>query len=176
MPEPDTSRTAVPSTIGSGSISPTSAAASIPVAPDEIAMATARSSASTRSEGSATVDAAYVRPSWSRTAAPCSAPVRARDARARVTSLASSAGSSMLRTYRLATRDRTQATHEHLADPVAPPRRSLGLEPQTADLDDAAADRDLAQMLRHESADRVDILVLDRDVEKILQIVDLKAR
>ena len=53
-------------------------------------MATQTPSAETWRDGSSTVAAAYVRPSRSRTAAPSGAPVRARVARARVTSFASS--------------------------------------------------------------------------------------
>jgi len=64
--------------------------------------------------------------------------------------------------------------HENPADTVASARRSFGLESQTFDLDDTAADRDLAEVLGHEPADRVDILVLDRDVEEVLEVVDLE--
>ena len=69
----------------------TTAAASRPFTPDDSAIATASCSAVRSTVSSATVQAAYVRPSESRTAAPSAARVRARAARASVTSLASSA-------------------------------------------------------------------------------------
>ncbi len=75
----------------SSSPSASSTAASSPFAPDETAIATQTWIADNDSDGSATDAAAYVRPSRSRTAAPSTAPVRTRVARARVTSLRSSA-------------------------------------------------------------------------------------
>ena len=64
--------------------------ASTPREPEATAIATATPMADTRRDGRSTVAAAYVRPSASRSAAPSAAPVRARVARASVTSLRSS--------------------------------------------------------------------------------------
>src|SRR3954469_8416028 len=84
------SRTAACPGPSSVDASVTTAAASSRLAPAAAADATASCSAVIDRRGSATVAAAYVRPSWSRTAAPSTAPTRARALRARVTSFWSS--------------------------------------------------------------------------------------
>src|SRR5947207_2124404 len=90
----DRSRTAAAPELSTVDDSDTTAAASTVDDPAATAFATASCSAVSASDGSATVAAAYVRPSPSRTAAPSTAPIRARADRARVTSLVSSVDSS----------------------------------------------------------------------------------
>ncbi len=93
------SRTTARSAGSAASASLTSAAASRLDAPLDTAMATARRSADSFSEGSATAAAAYVRPVSSRTAAPSAAATRARADRARVMILRSSGPGSTAFTW-----------------------------------------------------------------------------
>src|SRR5690606_802966 len=112
--------------------------------------ATASCSAVRCSDGSATLAAAYVRPSPSRTAAPSTAPIRARAARANVTSLVSSLSSSTpLPTPAAPSRLRAAGSrirclpllspcrlrlilhwaYQHRIDPVPTPGGALGYQP-----------------------------------------------
>src|SRR5690606_25746372 len=117
--------------------------------------------------------------SRSRTAAPWATWRRAREARARVTSLASSGGSSMPRMYRPRSGLgghvlRLDTGDDHPADAVPPTLRRLRLEAQAPHLHDRPGDGDRAQMLGHQPADRVDVVVLDADAEQLLEIVDVE--
>src|SRR5690349_13916272 len=131
--------------------------------------------AETGSEGRSTVAPAYVRPSRSRTAAPSAAPVRARVARASVTSLASSGLSGSVIFLLLGSSGRHPGDPDR-TDPVAPAGRALRLEPQPERLDVRAADRHAAEVLGHEAADAVDLLVLDPEVEELAEVVDREPR
>src|SRR5215471_15146593 len=84
------SRTTARSCGSGASASLTRAAASRTAAPLEMAIATARRNADSRSDGRFTAAAAYVRPVSSRTAAPSAAATRARAERARVMIFSSS--------------------------------------------------------------------------------------
>src|SRR5680860_283887 len=88
-PVPARSRTAARSSTRAAVASPRTATASRPRAPLDTAIATATCTADRLNESRATVAAAYVRPSVSRTHAPSMAPVRARVDRARVSSFVS---------------------------------------------------------------------------------------
>src|SRR5690606_8097723 len=109
-------------------------------------------------DGRSTDAAAYVLPSVSRTAAPSAAPTRARVARARVTSLASSAlsGVSVIALLLVPLGGLVvhgggiDEPHQHRTHLVASTRRALGLETQSVDLDHRAGQRNPAQVLGHQ--------------------------
>src|SRR5687768_11393747 len=161
----------------------TTAPASSPVAPDEIAMATARSSALSSSDGRATDVATYVRPSRSRTAAPPAAWMRARDDRARVTSFSSSGVTFMPRSFRRVSMQRgyrldlvSHPADVHASDAVAASDRRFRPQVQPGDLDRAPGDRHLAEVLRQQATHRVDVVVVDADLEQLGQVVDVETR
>src|ERR1700712_4118577 len=64
---------------------------------------------------------------------------------------------------------------QHRADPVAAPLGLLGDEDQAPDLDPGTGDGDLAEVLGHQSADRVDLVVLDLDPGDLVEVVDREA-
>src|SRR6478735_11805482 len=171
---PAKSRTAARSLSATVSAPVSTTTASRPCEPEATAMATQTPTAETCSEGRSTVAAAYVLPSESRTAAPSAAPVRARVARARVTSFLSSADSSLIAVVFLVLGG--DACDEHGADAVAAAGRSLGLEAQVVGLDHGARDRDPAQVLGHQAADAVDVLLLHVEAEELVEVVDRVAR
>src|SRR5690348_9276369 len=125
------SRTAATPAGSTVDASVTTAAASSTVAPAVAAAATAYCRAVSDSDGRFTLAPAYVRPSPSRTAAPSEAPVRARAARASVTSFWSSAvnsgigGLSLLVVGGLGVGG-FDPPHENGIDPVPPAGGPLG--------------------------------------------------
>src|SRR5262245_55375485 len=156
-----TSRTAEAPDASSAGASVTTAAASMMPVPPLTADATAYCSAVSASDGRPTVAPAYVRPSPSRTAAPSSAPVRARAARASVTNFASSADSSagaagrsalasgigrlpLLLRHRLGVGGLNRS-HEDRVDAVATAGRTLRGQQQTIDGGVRARDRYAAE-------------------------------
>src|SRR4029077_7520596 len=140
---------------GSRSASLTSAAASSFCAPLDTAIATARRSAERRRGGSATAAAGYVRPVSSRTAAPSDAATRAREDRAKVMILRSSA---------------SRLTHQSLsalvalpldqdrADLVAAPGAGLGVQTQAVHDRGGARDRDAAERVGQQPGHRLHVL------------------
>src|SRR6478735_4501265 len=168
---PAKSRTAARSLSATVSAPVSTTTASRPCEPEATAMATQTPTAETCSDGRSTVAAAYVLPSESRTAAPSAALVRARVARARVTSFLSSADSSLIAVVFLVLLG-GDARDEHGADAVAAAGGGLGLEAQAVRLDHRARDRDPAEVLGHQAADAVDVLLLDVEAEELVEVVD----
>src|SRR5581483_287685 len=126
----------------------------------------------------------------SRTAAPSAAPVRARAARASVTSLASSASSSTTveptrcvecDVSRLTTPvESRQTSHstvggaldEHRADLVAAARRPFRHEREALQRHGGARDRHPAERRGEQATDGLDVLELEPDAEELLDVVD----
>src|SRR4029077_20190661 len=154
---------------GSRSASLTSAAASSLCAPLDTAMATARRSADSRSDGSATTAAVSVRPVSSRTAAPSDAATRAREDRASVMILRSSGSGVTSLTLTSLRCGFVLALHQHRADLVAPAGQVLRGEPQAADGRGGARDRDPAEGVRQQPGHRLHVLLFQVDAEQLAE-------
>src|SRR5437868_7308223 len=99
----------------------------------------------------------------SRIAAPSRAPLRARAERASVTSLVSSASSSTAATL---------PTDENRADLVAATLHAFRRERQTLQRDRGARDGYAAERRRKETANRLDILEVERDAVHVFDVID----
>src|SRR4051794_20816455 len=64
---------------------------------------------------------------------------------------------------------------EHGPDAVVATLGLLGHEDQALDLDPGAGDGDLAQVLGHQAADGVDLVVVDLDAGDLVEVVDREA-
>src|SRR3954470_18177944 len=117
----------------------------------------------------------------SRSAAPSAPRARARAARASVTSLASSAGrapsgvAGIGGLQRLVVRLGGDPAYEHRADPGPPALCALGGELDAVQPHLRPGDRDPAQVLGQQATDRVDVVVLELDVEALGELVEMQA-
>ena len=68
------------------------------------------------------------------------------------------------------------ARRRHAQRVDAAPVGTLDLELETADLDRLAAPRHAAQLVQHESADRVEFLVGEARAEHVVELVDARQR
>src|SRR5512139_1635203 len=124
----------------------------------------------------------------SRTAAPSSDPALALADRARVTSLASSAGRSPAPapcggvppdSGGLLALDRgvgLAPAYKHRADAVTSPLGRLGGHVEPVDAHLRAGDRHSPEVLGQQAADGVDVVVVEGDVETVGELVDVQSR
>src|SRR6186997_3649098 len=116
----------------------------------------------------------------SRTAAPSTAWARARADRASVTSFASSAAgppsglADIGNLQRCPVRRVGDPPYQHGADPVAAALRALGGQLDAVQPDLGAGDRHAPQVLGEQAADRVDVVVLQLDVQELGELVEVQ--